>query len=586
MLVQFQDVLLNLPKEGLELELGNRLKEIQVRYESYGQINAEKNNVILICTPLTMDAHAAGYYQLEDNKPGWWDGLIGKGKALDTNHFQVICTNVLGGCQGTTGPSSMNPKTQKPYGSLFPKITMKDIVSVQYLLLKQLGIKKLVAVIGGSMGGMQALEWSTRYPQMIQKCLCIAAGSSLSTQGLGFKVVSRQILENDPNYFNGDYYHENEKPKKGLALARMIGIITYLSRDLMQSKFGRNTHSTHLQQNQTNKQSFQNSFGTNFEVERYLNYNAEKFTERFDANSYLYLTYAMDVFDLVQNHGSLEKAFENSPVEFLFVTLSSDWLFPPKQSILLCEQLLKLKRRVSLVKLKSKYGHDGFLLESSSLEPIITNFIEPTETKIPTHYINHHFVHLVKLIDPKKHLLDIGCGDNSLIKQLKESQENSGYGIDIDTQNVVNSLKKGVPTIQSDVDKGLRMCDDHSFDYAVLSHTLETLKKPSEILFEMLRVAERGVIVFHNFGQFQYRLYLLLYGRMPKTKSLPHEWWNTPNIHLFTYRDFKKLCRQKGIKIEKTIFVGKSFLAKIFVFLGFKNWGAHSVMVRIKKAKK
>ncbi len=577
MIVESQYCKLDLPDSGLLLEKGDKIKDVVVCYEQYGEMNSTCNNIILVCTPLTMDAHAAGFHLNDLKSVGWWDSLIGSKKSLDTDQYCVIVTNVFGGCQGTTGPSSINPETKKPYGNSFPKITMKDIVLVQYLLIKQLGVSKLEAVIGGSMGGMQALEWSAQYSEMVKKCICIAAGTSLSPQGLGFKVVSRQILENDPQYFEGNYYQHKTKPKKGLALARMIGIITYLSSSLMQTKFGRSTHS--------DKPLNEKDFSTNFEVERYLNYNADKFTERFDANSYLYLTYAVDTFDLIQSHGSLEKAFGESETKFLFITLSSDWLFPPQQSKILCKDLLKLKRHVSLVNLQSNYGHDGFLLETKNIAPLLNGFVmgESHKGKERESDTVVHTSDLLKFIKPKSHILDVGCGDNSLIEKLYQKQKNTGFGIDIDFQNVGQSLSKGLPIIHSDVDKGLKMFKNGSFDYAILSYTMEALKKPREVLQEILRVAERGIVVFPNFGYIQYRLYLFLLGRMPKTTSLPHEWWETPNIHLFTYQDFEKLCRVENLKIEKKKFITKSVFSKILVWIGFPNLGAESVMVQVKK---
>ena len=239
-LVETKNLRLTLPPEGFKLENGGALPELQVAYETYGRLSPAADNAVYICHALTGDAHVAGSHAADDaNKPGWWDAMIGPGKGIDTNRFYVICANILGGCMGTTGPSSINPRTGKPYGSSFPSITIGDIVRTQHLLLRQLGISRLAAVVGGSLGGMQALEWSIRFPQMVEKCVCIASGMNLSAQALAFDIVGRNAITADPAWANGDYYEAVEKPAQGLAQARMIGHITYLSSENMKKKFGR-----------------------------------------------------------------------------------------------------------------------------------------------------------------------------------------------------------------------------------------------------------------------------------------------------------------------------------------------------------
>ena len=274
MLVATRIEVLDLPPEGFRLVSGKVLKRVEIAYETYCTLNASANNAILICSPLTTDAHAAGWNSLEDRKPGWWDEMIGPGKAIDTNRYFVISTNMLGGCKGTTGPSSPNPDTGKPYGSAFPKISVEDMVGVQRLLVQKLGIEVLEAVVGGSLGGMQTLQWTISFPDKVRKCICIAAASCVSAQALGFEIIARKVITSDPNFHDGDYYQDGQIPGLGLAYARMIGHLTYLSAISMHEKFGRNRK----------EDRDEKRFETGFEVESYLNHQGDQFIRRFDAN--------------------------------------------------------------------------------------------------------------------------------------------------------------------------------------------------------------------------------------------------------------------------------------------------------------
>ncbi|HQB65959.1 MAG TPA: homoserine O-acetyltransferase, partial [Fibrobacteraceae bacterium] len=316
-----QDMKIELGSEGFLLEGGGRLKELSIRYETYGELNKEADNVIWICSPLTADAHVAGFYKPDDKKVGWWDALIGKGKAIDTDHFFVVCSNILGGCKGTTGPASINPETLKPYGASFPNITIGDMVQAQKKLADGLGIKKIFCVIGGSMGGFQAMKWSILYPEEVERCIIIASSPRFSSQALGFEIVGRDAIKQDPNFNGGDYY-EGEIPAVGLSNARKIAHLTYLSRVGMEAKFTR----------EACKDPNPKEFLMGFPLESYLAYQGAKFVERFDANSYLHITYATDTFDLETEYGSLEKAFKKTNAKFLNITLSTDWLFPPHES--------------------------------------------------------------------------------------------------------------------------------------------------------------------------------------------------------------------------------------------------------------
>lgn len=347
----------------LELTSGAILESYQVAYETYGTLNEEKDNAILLLHALTGDAHAAGWHE-GDKKPGWWDDMVGSGKAFDTDKYFVISSNMLGGCKGTTGPSSINPKTQKPYGLSFPVITIEDAVNVQKNLLDFLGIKKTI-VAGGSMGGMQALEWSIRYADMVKAVIVIASTSKLSPQAIAFNAVGRNAILSDPNFNKGDYY-DKELPEKGLAIARMVGHITYLCEEAMQNKFSRRFQ---------DKESPNFDFNIDFEVESYLDYQGRIFVDRFDANSYLYITKAVDYYDLGQKFGSLENAFKQTNARFLIMSFTSDWLFPSSHSKEIVNALMKASKDVSYMEIESNAGHDAFLLEYEVQTKIIKSFL-------------------------------------------------------------------------------------------------------------------------------------------------------------------------------------------------------------------
>ncbi len=541
----------------------------------------------MICSPLTTDAHAAGWNSEDDKKPGWWDEMIGPGKAIDTNRYFVISSNMLGGCKGTTGPASIDPATGKEYGSTFPKITIEDMVHVQRLLVEHLGIDILEAVVGGSMGGMQALQWSVSYPKQLRKCMCIAAAGSLSAQALGFEIIGRSIIVGDPGFQGGDYYGSSG-PDNGLGYARMIGHLTYLSAISMHEKFGRNQRPNFDAKN----------FETGFEVESYLKHQGKQFVQRFDANSYLHITYAMDSFDLVSRYGSLDNAFRDSDSEFLLVGLSSDWLFPTEQTHELAKVLLNHKKVVSVAELDSPYGHDAFLLEVEHLSRVIQGFLEkpayvPANVAVKSHLHSKSFQPdeesardmdaLARLIEPGSHILDVGCGDGSFIDAMFRERKVTGVGIDFDLGHVVDCLRKNVPVVQGDVDHGLSLFGDQVFDYAVLNRTLQEVKRPRLVLRETLRVARKAVVAFPNFGHIGNRLSLVFTGAMPITRALPHSWHDTPNIHLFSLNDFQDLCARENIVIEELICFPGTIASRLLLGLGFKNAGAEFVVARITK---
>ncbi len=361
-----QVILFNSPKP-LRTECGAELESISVAYETYGQLSPEKDNAIFVCHALTGDAHAAGWHSAGSQKPGWWEGFIGPGLGIDTNKFFVICANTLGGCSGTTGPGNINPKTNKQYGLDFPVITVGDITTVYSELVNHLGISKLLAVVGGSLGGMQVLEWAARFPDKLSSAIVIASAANLSSQGIAFNAVGRRAILADPDFNDGKYY-DTEGPKFGLALARMLAHITYLSEDSIEMKFGRR-----LQDRE--ELAFDLRRETEFQVESYLHYQGKRFVERFDANSYLFLTKAMDYFHLGDQYESLEKAFSKTDARFLLVSYTSDWLFTTDQSQEIVKALLTSGKHVSFAELKSPYGHDAFLIELEQLAELVTPFL-------------------------------------------------------------------------------------------------------------------------------------------------------------------------------------------------------------------
>jgi len=358
------------PPNEMILECGAKLGPITIAYETCGKLNDDKSNAVLICHALSGDSHVAGYYSEDDSKPGWWDIMVGPGKGIDTDKYFIICSNILGGCMGSTGPCTYHPKTVEPYGHDFPVVTIGDMVRAQKALLGHLGIKKILSVIGGSIGGMQVLEWSVRYPEMVVSAVPLATTTRHSALAIAFNEVARQAIMTDPNWNNGDYY-AGPKPDIGLAVARMIGHITYLSDESMRLKFGRRLQ---------DKSDFSFNFDADFQVESYLRYQGAKFVDRFDANSFLYITKAADYFDLEKQHGSgsTVKAFSKTRAKFLVVSFTSDWLYPTYQSKSMVKAMKKNGLDVSFCEIAAQWGHDAFLLPSERLTLLLRSFLEST----------------------------------------------------------------------------------------------------------------------------------------------------------------------------------------------------------------
>jgi len=572
--VQTKTVRIIEPDKPLKLRCGKSLGPIDIAYETYGQLNEGGDNVILICHALSGDAHVAGCHRADEKKPGWWDNMVGPGKGIDTNKYFVICSNFLGGCSGTTGPSEINPATGRPYGIDFPMITIADMVDVQKLLLDKLGIGQLLTVIGGSMGGMQVLQWAVAYPDFVKSVIVVASTTRLSSQSVAFDAVGRNAILADSD-FGGGQYHDKEGPARGLGIARMIGHITYLSEESMRKKFGRELQSA---------DDYSYDFDSEFAVETYLDYQGQTFVERFDANSYLYISKAMDYFDLAKEFGTLREAFAPTTCRFLVASFSSDWLFTPAQSEETVNALAAIGKDVSYCNIDSRYGHDAFLLEPEKLGLLLSSFIEATYYQInnPGKYIfkDFHCKHTAKLaeqtkrarvdyelieslIEPDSRVLDVGAGDGELLARLIEDKAITGEGIELDEELVIHCIKRGLSTIHLDVERGLGRYTDDSFDYAILSQTLQTVNDPEKVFKELLRVAKRVIVSFPNFAHWRCRLQLLFGGSAPVTRQLPFRWHSSPNIHCLSLRDFDKFCKDLGVRIERRIPLIKSSVSPV-----------------------
>jgi homoserine O-acetyltransferase/O-succinyltransferase len=357
----------------LHLDCEKSLAPFDIAFQTYGMLNAAKSNAILVCHALTGDQHVANVHPIT-GKPGWWATLVGSGRPIDTNRFFVICSNILGGCLGSTGPASLNPDTGKPYGLDFPVITIGDMVDAQVRLIDHLGIDRLFSVIGGSMGGMQVLDWAARYGNRVYTAMPIATAAWHSAQNIAFHEVGRQAVMADPEWRGGRYAELGVSPRNGLSVARMAAHITYLSEDALQDKFGRNL------QARTAK-TF--SFDADFQVESYLRHQGSTFVDRFDANSYLYITRAMDYFDMEAEHGGiLANAFRGTKSRFLVVSFTSDWLYPTRESKAIVQALNAVAANVSFVEIESSKGHDAFLLEEPELFATVTGFVRSSAERL------------------------------------------------------------------------------------------------------------------------------------------------------------------------------------------------------------
>jgi homoserine O-acetyltransferase/O-succinyltransferase len=548
----------------LLLELGGQLSEIIVAYETYGQLNEARDNAILICHALSGDSHVAQHDP--EDEPGWWDIAVGPGKAINTDRYFVICPNVLGGCRGTTGPNSINPQMGRRYGADFPTITAADIVETQRRLVDHLGVQRLVGVVGGSMGGHQALTWAIRYPDRVAGVIALATSARLTTQALAFDVVGRNAIRRDPDFKGGQYLDKGTTPAVGLALARMLGHITYLSPESMREKFGADRHQP---------REFDTDFEKKFSVGSYLAYQGDKFVERFDANSYIKLSLAMDLFDLGNTAEELSANLSHSQCRWLIISYTSDWLFPPRQSKELTHSLIALGKPVSYCNVESTCGHDAFLLPDDLhiYGELMRAFLDNIHDGAPKNIEDDDlYVHsptsifgalrrpridydlIARLIHPSTSVLDLGCGRGSLLVNLRKDKNRKLMGLEIDEGDVLYCMQRGLDVVQADLNAGLAPFSDAQFDYVVLSHTLQAVRDVERLITDMLRVGRKSIVSFPNFAYHKLRNMLLAQGKSPVSSGLlRHEWYNTPNIRFFTIADFEKFCKDRDITIHERI---------------------------------
>ena len=550
-------------EEPLQLEFGGELRDIVVTYETYGELNAAKDNAVLICHAISGDSHVARH---DPNDPedtaGWWDIAVGPGKSIDTNRYFVICSNVLGGCRGTTGPNSINPATGRRYGADFPTVTEGDMVEVEKRLVDHLGIDRLLAVVGGSMGGHQTLLWATRFPERLAGAVTLATSPRLTTQALAFDVVGRNAIRRDSDFKGGGYLDENTTPAVGLALARMLAHITYLSPEAMRAKFG---------SNRLEPRELDTDFEKQFSVGSYLAHQGDKFVERFDANSYIKLSLAMDLFDIGDTPEKITASLRPATCRWLIVSFTSDWLFPPSQSQDIASALVALDRSVSYCNIVSSCGHDAFLLanELPVYGGLISAFLENVADDSPKHVEDDDlyvlssesifgalrrpridYDQIGRLIKPGASVLDLGCGRGSFLAKLRQDRNRKLMGLDIHEGNILYCLQRGLDVIQADLNSGLDAFPDDQFDYVVLSQTLQSVRDVERLIHEMLRVGKQSIVSFPNFAYYKLREMLMEQGRSPVSSGiLRHEWYDTPNIRFFSIADFEDFCAGHDIAI-------------------------------------
>lgn len=548
--------------QPLALELGGELGPVTVAYEIYGQLNAARDNAVLICHALSGDSHVASHDSTDDE--GWWEIAVGPGKVIDTTRYFVICPNVLGGCRGTTGPISLNPATGRRYGADFPAITTADMVEVQRRLVEHLGISQLLAVVGGSMGGQQVLTWAIRHPRMLKGAVALATSPRLTSQALAFDVVGRNAILHDPNYQGGQYYDSGVLPASGLAIARMLGHITYLSREAMTEKF---------ESDRLHPRDVATEFEKKFSVGSYLAYQGEKFVERFDANSYVKLSMAMDLFDLGRTRDQLARSLSPSQCRWLVVSYTTDWLFPPGQSQAIVEALLACGKSVSYCNVTSSCGHDAFLLANDldrygallraflgNLAGVQDDCHSDSDDATPCEPVSIYtprrldYDRILDVIQSGDSVLDLGCGSGSLLAALRQRGHERLMGLEMDEQKVVSCVRRGFDVLHADLNAGLGAFADGRFDTVVLSRTLQAVRDVEKLIRDMLRVGRRSVVSFPNFAYHKLRHMLADEGRAPEsTGQLCHRWYDSPNIRFFSIADFELFCREKDVTIHRRI---------------------------------
>ncbi|TWT81005.1 Homoserine O-acetyltransferase [Planctomycetes bacterium CA13] len=532
----------------IRLELGGELPMVRCAYETWGTLNEDASNAVLVCHAISGDSHVARH--APDDAPGWWDRLIGPGKFVDTDRFFVVCPNVLGGCRGTTGPSDIAPNREPdahPYGAEFPRITIGDMVSIQRLLAKELGIEKWRAIVGGSLGGHQALTWVSRYPESVECCVAIATSPRLTAQALAFDVIGRNAIQTDPAFADGQYYDKPNRPDTGLAIARMLGHVTYLSSEAMEQKFDPDRH---------DPREIVSSFEQRFSVGSYLAHQGEKFTTRFDANSYVTLSMAMDLFDLGANRLALMETFDESVCDFLIVSFSSDWLFTPGQSRDIVDALTALDKRVTYAEITSNAGHDSFLMDQciDQYGPLVQAKLGRIDAEEPK--INTAEELILELIPDSASVLDLGCGSGRLLSALKRHGKDRVVGVEVAQEKILAAAARGLDVIDYDLNHGLSAFIDKQFDVVVLSATLQAVANVEALFDEMLRVGKRVIVSFANFAYRELREDYVERGRSPRAPGVfDYDWYNTPNRRFPSIADVEDLCRVKKVTIHHSVFI-------------------------------
>jgi len=547
--------------EPLVLENGDRLEQVTVCYETWGKLDDEGSNAVLICHALSGDSHVVRHD--ESDSPGWWEILVGPGKPIDTNRYFVICSNLLGGCRGTTGPNFVNPENGQPYGADFPVVTVRDMVEVQRRLVAQLGISRLRSVVGGSLGGLQVLTWAIDHPEVVASSIVLAASARLSSQGIAFDVVGRNAIRHDPNFAGGQYY-DGAAPEGGLALARMLAHITYLSDESMRAKFD----PTRLQ-----PRAVDSAFESTFSVGSYLAHQGDRFVERFDANSYVTLSTAMDLFDLGDSEKELATSLAPSLCRWLFVSFSSDWLYPASASRQLVDALVEQSKPVSSCEIESPAGHDSFLLaetmedggrmiraflasEDSRTAPI--RIVDEPRIDEPTSIFYAQrldYEMILRLMPKDASVVDLGSGNGELLSILGARGYGPLLGVERDQGQVVECVERGLSVIHIDLDHGLSSIPDQSFEVALLSQTLQSIVDVAGVLDEVVRIGRRGIVSFPNFAHAPMRETFQREGRLPKEEGLyAYDWHDTPNRRFPSILDFQELCAKRGIRILEAIY--------------------------------
>ncbi len=548
--------------DALELENGGQIAEVTVCFETWGRLDDEASNVVLVCHALSGDSHVASHDV--DDDPGWWDILVGPGKAIDTNRYFVICSNVLGGCRGTTGPNFIDPASGRSYGAEFPVVTVRDMVEVQKRLLDHLEIDRLRAVVGGSLGGLQVLAWAIDHPDRVGASLVLAAAPRLSSQGIAFDVVGRNAIRHDPRFEAGQYYG-GPGPEAGLALARMLAHITYLSDESMRAKFD----PTRLR-----PRAIETGFESIFSVGSYLAHQGGRFVERFDANSYITLSTAMDLFDIGDTPEELRESLAGTSCRWLFISFSSDWLYPPSASRQLVDALVAQSKAVSSCEIESPAGHDSFLLadsmplggqmmasilaSESGVSPPIQVPDEPRRDEPTSIFFARRLDYemILRLMPEHASVVDLGCGNGELLSILRDRGHAPLLGVERDQHAVADCIARGLDVVHADLNQGVAAIPDESFEVALLSQTLQSIIEVASVLDEIVRVGRRGIVSFPNFAHSPMREMFLREGRLPKEDGLyAHDWHDTPNRRFPSILDFEELCEQRGIRIVQAIYV-------------------------------